>query len=245
MYNRFGIIISLIWLLFSCRKESACFHSHGVTQEIPTIIDLDDFKHLILEGNDVVLNLVKDTLNYAEIYGGENAVQFIHTNINDDKLLISNQNRCNWLRNSKKRVQIDLHFKYLESIRNVGDGEIINSNLLILDTLSIHQNGTGNISLEVISKRIWVDLYVIGNVTLSGETKSLIAVVGSYGHLLAKDLKAGWVNVKTVHEGDAHVFPIGGLSATCEKIGNIYYYNEIINPIIKENKQGKVIFIVE
>ena len=244
MYVRIrNIIIALCLILSSCKKESACRHSYG--KDTVTYIELNDFNSFTLDGNDVFINLVNDSINFMEIVGGENSSKHIDYKIEDKELIITNNNKCEWLRNTKNRLRIDLHFKDLRDLKNLGDGVISNLSELNIDTIFIHQNGTGNINLELTSERIWLDMYVIGDIELKGKCESLIATVGSFGNLKAKNLKADWVNVKTIHEGDAHVKPMNGISAICEELGDIYYYNEIDKPIISESEEGKVELILE
>ena len=228
----------------SCSKESACFHSYGDETNSPIINELEDFNSFILDGS-VGVNLVKDSLNFMEILGGKNAIEFVNYTIANKDLIVTNESKCNWLRNYEKRVQVNLHFKDLRTIRNLSDGIIKNEDKLNFDTITIHQNGTGEINLNVSAERVWVDSYVIGDVELQGSCNSMIATIGSFGNLKAKKMKAGWISVTTIHEGDAHVFPVNAMKARCEQLGDIYYYNDVENPNITESEEGKVELVLE
>lgn len=229
----------------SCKKESACWHSYGKESVTPIRVDLENFDSFLLDGNDVFINLISDSVNYIEIIGGENSSRHINYKIENNKLIITNNNKCDWLRNRDNRLKINLHFKKLIDIKNAGDGSINSPEAITFDSVFIHQNGTGNINLAINANRIWLDMYVIGDINLNGNCETLIATIASFGNLKAKDLKANDIDVKTIHEGDAHVNPQKSLKAVCEEIGDIYYYNKVDNPIITESEEGKVEFIEE
>ena len=242
--NRIVIIILTFVFLQACKKESACFHSHGVELEIPVYIAIDEFEKLETDG-DFHVNLVKDNTNYIEISGGKNSVEFIDYELEGDKLILKDGNKCAWLRDYDDRIEIEVHFTSLKDIRNVSEATLGNEGTLDIDTLTIHQNGTGDITLNLSSQRIWTESYVIGDITLSGTSASLVAKVASFGHLNASTLKAGWVSVTTTHEGDAHVYPVNALKAVCEQIGDIYYYNSVENPNITESEEGTVTLVTQ
>lgn len=207
--------------------------------------DIGDVRSFVLDG-DLNVFLVQDTLNYLEVVGGENSIDFVQYEKNDDELRLFNESKCNWLRNYEREVKVNFHFKDIREIRNLSVGVIDYVEPLKLDSLSIHQNGTGDIRIAVNgADRIWVDTYVIGDVELTGDTKSLIATVGSFGNLKAKSLEAGWVSVEVTNEGDAYVNPVNAMSATCTQLGDVYYYNDIVQLEITESEEGKVELVLE
>ena len=129
------IFITLLTLL-SCKRESACWHSYGNNLEVAAYVELDNFNSLVLDGNEVYLNLINDSINYFEIIGGENSSKHINYNIENEELTIINNNKCEWLRNNDKRITVDLHFKNLRDLRNLGDGMIFSKDVVNFDTLS-------------------------------------------------------------------------------------------------------------
>src|SRR5690242_20273176 len=87
----------LCLLLFSCKKESLfdCFKSTGdiVTERR----NIGTFTETIIYNNVNVI-IVQDSLTYLEINAGENLLPLITTEIRNGKLIIENNNKCNWVR---------------------------------------------------------------------------------------------------------------------------------------------------
>lgn len=239
------IIVTYIVGLLSCKKDSACFHASGDEAATPVRYDLDDFHSLVLDGNIHVV-LHPDTANFMEVRGSENDISHIEYVLKGEKLTLYNRNKCNWIRSYKHEMQVTLHFNNMHEVTNLDNGRISCVDYLKVDTFSIYQNGTGDIAMQFDSAHhIWVNTYVIGDVYIYGQSRSMIATVGSYGHLWAETCKVDWIKVETIHEGDAHVYPVNALKATCTQMGDIYYYHHVENIDITESEEGKVELVTE
>ena len=160
------IVICFFLLLVSCKNKSACFHSYG--SETSFYIETGSFNKLNIDG-DFNVNLIKSDQEIIEVIGGENNAQFIRTNNDNNELFITNDNKCNWLRNYDNEIQINVYFKNIKTIRSIGSSYIYNDIPFHVDTLFVHVNGVEDVSLELDSVNfIWVDMYVIGDLELRG-----------------------------------------------------------------------------
>lgn len=131
--------IFLIIGLFSCKKASdrACVKSIGNVMVIEN--DLADFNHLYL-GPHLRFNLVQDTINKIKIKGGENVISFVKTDFIDGRLHITNENKCNFLRSYKKKIEVELHVKKLQNIEFDATEPVFCENTIITDYLSVTIN---------------------------------------------------------------------------------------------------------
>ena len=164
------------------------------------------------------------------------------TKVTDKKLYISNINKCNWVRNYKKKIKVFVTTNDLTTITHDGEGIITSNDTLKRDILFLHITGAGDIKFNINANQIWLDMYVLGNVELSGVTDRLNASVNSFGHLLTKDLICDECDILSTGEGDAYIHCEKSLKATIKHIGNIYYYgNPVVESIITGD--GKIVNI--
>lgn len=231
------ILFFLVGLLFSCENKNSCFHSYG--DEKSLIIEVTNFNELNIEGG-YNINLIKSTEFKIEAIGGANNLEFVNVELFDNVLTIKNDNQCNWLRDYDNQVLLNIYFKDLKVITNSSESYIFNKTPLVLDTLFIHQTGVGDFDLKFESANyLWTDMYVFGDVEISGNIDEFHCKVASYGNLRAKELRANVMYIEASHEGDAHVYPTLFIKAICSKIGNIFYYNDAKEIVVEQTGKGK------
>lgn len=163
-----------IWipvLFFSCEKasERACIKGFGDDSMIEQ--ELGEFNQLYL-GPRLRFDLVQDTLNKIVIKGGENVIGFVKTELIDGKLFITNENKCNFLRSYKKKINVELHLKKVQNIEFDATEPAYCLNTLSTDYLSVTINeSAGRFHLDLnaevlytVVNRNWGNFEVVGNV---------------------------------------------------------------------------------
>ncbi|QHJ06823.1 head GIN domain-containing protein [Hymenobacter busanensis] len=211
-------------LLGACRKdhELDCFKSNGkVTTQTR---ELADFTTLRVFDN-IEVTVVQDARTYAEVRTGENIQEDLMLDVRDDALRVYNTSRCNWVRRYDVPRQVTLHVPHLKNVFNVGEKTIRTAGTFQQDTLFLHLSRAGDIEFAVDSKYLWVDLYELGDMRLSGRTDAFVATVGDLGSLYAKPLTARRTNVTLNYNGDgnAHVTTTDYLSADIAGPGTVFY----------------------
>jgi hypothetical protein len=134
MERKIIILIALIILFFSCEKQESCLMSVGKYSEI--IIPLDSIDRLYVEGR-VNLYLIKDSIDFLKIKGGENLINGVSINQKNYELKIKDKNKCYWLRNYKHWIDIETHYRNINYINPEIYGEMIFENTCIQDTINI------------------------------------------------------------------------------------------------------------
>jgi len=236
----FIAFISLL-LFTTCSKENSfdCLKSTGTI--ITEKRNLPDFNSIFIEDN-IDVYIVQDTFRNVKIEAGKNIISNIKTEVTEKTLFIKNANKCNWVRSYKKKIKVFVTTNDLTTITHDGEGLITSNDTLKTDTLFLHITGAGDIRFNINAKLIWLDMYVLGNVELSGVTDRLNASVNSFGHLLTKGLICKECNILSTGEGDAYVYCKETLKATIKHVGNIYYYG---NPEVERiiTGDGKIVNI--
>lgn len=113
-------VIYLVSILFifisSCKKseERQCIKSAGDESERIEMISAP-FDSLFLYDN-IIYNLIPDTVNKVVFTGGENLLNFADLEVESNKLKIKNNNRCNFLRSYQQKITATIHFEELNYI---------------------------------------------------------------------------------------------------------------------------------
>jgi hypothetical protein len=144
------ILLFVFLLMFGCQKEkrSNCTKSWGKQTQESRV--LDNFKAIYVYGN-IEINLIHSSENKVIIKTGENMLDLISTEIENDTLYIKDIRTCNWVRSFKKDIQIDIYFKNISGLYlNNATGNITAEDTLKLDTLNvIAWDTSGDIILNV------------------------------------------------------------------------------------------------
>ncbi|OON65841.1 GIN domain-containing protein [Hymenobacter sp. CRA2] len=211
-------------LLTSCQKdhEGDCFKSNGkVTTERRELAPF----HILRLYDNVEVTVVQDTETYAEVRTGKNIQEDLELTEQDGTLTIHNTSRCNWVRRYNVPRQVTLHTPRLTDVFHIGEKTLRTQGTFRQDTLFLHLSRAGDIEFDVESRYLWVDLYELGDMRLTGRTEQLIATVGDLGSLYAQGLRArrAQVELNKLGDGDAHVQVTDYLSAQVAGSGTLYY----------------------
>ena len=156
--------------LYSCKppNERNCFKGAGESDSL--IVELPHFSKLVLD-EYMTFILVQDTVEKVRIYGGENLLNHIVLNTdNSEEIIISNENRCRFLRYKNNEILVYIHFKHLDALIYNGSETLSNDGVLQLDDIQITTTGAaGSINLNLTANEIY-NYNELGwpDITLSG-----------------------------------------------------------------------------
>ena len=217
----FSLLLPTV-LLWGCQKENVwdCVKSTGPVQT--EIRPLAPFRTLRIFDN-VAVTVVEDSIHFAEVTAGENLHKKLITEVRNGELTVRNINKCNWVRSYKNPLQIRLHVAKLKDVFHDGDVLLKSENRFPADTLFLHVTGAGDTELELETETVWLDMYELGDVRLSGNNRSLTAFVLSNGSLKAEGLLNEEAFVKITDQGQAFLQVSKLLTAEINGLGNVYF----------------------
>ncbi len=234
------IFISLLAGVKSCKKaeDRECLKStgHVVTQEfgIPSFTKLD-------LNEKIEFCLVQDSVFKVVLNGGENLLNDVKISVSNDRLTITNENKCNFLRSYKKVIKAEIHFVDLTEIKYRGTEILTNLDTLNLPWLTLEiLNSSGSINLNLNSKMIYASASGgYGDFNLSGTTDYANLFIDNNGfcntyNLSVKD------SVKVVSNTMGNMMVNSNntiLKADIKNGGNIFYKGVPSNIVL--NKKGK------
>ena len=185
-----AIIFSIVCLamVFSCKKPEnrACYKSIGDESIVER--SLNNFSLLDL-GPHLRYVLVQDTVNKVLLSGGKNLLNFIETNVSDNKLTVVNKNKCNFLRKLDHVIIVEIHFINIINIYSESTEEVFCESLTT-DYLTVTLRdgfGTMMLNVDVLSINVGIS-HGWANFDLSGQANYAKFNINSNGFGNAYDL---------------------------------------------------------
>lgn len=226
IFRKFNILIlSAILLLFSsCKKDSWCNCLENTGGEHSEIRQIADF-HTIEMDNNVDVILTPGTTTQVKVTCGKNLVDGIKTEVSNGILHISNINKCNWLRDFKNKFTVEVTYKKLEYITNLGNGNLNCSDTLIADRFQVDSwNGTGVLNFIIDCREIYFKLHTgPGDIVASGKTGIMYVYTAGNGFVKVAAVESDNTYVTSKSTGDCEVSVSKTLEAIIEYHGDVYY----------------------
>lgn len=235
--NNFKNILSLVVLsiVFSaCKKENMfdCFMKAGSnTTEIRNVAYFDQ----IFLYDNVNLIITQDTINEVMIEGGKNLLKKIRTSVKGNILEIRNNNKCNWSRNYKNKINVNVKVKALSYIEYWGSGNISTINAITVPHLRIDSHdGSGTITLNLNTKKVELVIHTgPANFIVTGKSDQNYAYSTGNGVIDCRDLASNYCFMVNSSTADFYTNPKDHIDAEIKYLGNVYYMG---NPPIKNQK---------
>lgn len=234
--------IALLALASSCKKSPL---TNG--KVITETREISAFDTLYLYDNIDVTLVCSDTYK-IEITTGENLIPNIISEADGERLLLRNDNTCNWLRSYDIPLEARIYYNSkISSIIYESVGDLSSETYISDDTLSTFnlkvEDGSGNIDIKVNCD----DLYLT---ILSGTNETSIGGNASYAYIYQRglgpidflEIPCVKADVYSYRSNNIYVNCSDNLNANIYDIGNIYYKgNPEIKSYISPDAKGKLI----
>lgn len=150
--KNFVIIISVLLVFASCKKEQECDCFNSTGQIIMEQRNVESFNTIVLN-NNINLILKQDSFFSCSVEAGEHLLSGIKTEVENGILKISNTNKCNWVRSFSKQINVYLNIKSIYRVEYNGSGNIVCQDTLHMDSLRFDSwDGSGKASFLIDSK---------------------------------------------------------------------------------------------
>jgi hypothetical protein len=179
----------VIFSTFSCKKpaDRKCFKTVGAyssdTLSFESFNKIRIFEHL----NCV---LIQDSMDQVVISGGKNLIEMVECKLDNGFLELKNLNQCNFLRNFKNDILIEIHFTELINLESFHSGQITNLDTLQLKWFAYNGlDGAGSCLLNL--KAEFISVYIEhghSDITLQGKVNNLAININNYGACNSKEL---------------------------------------------------------
>jgi uncharacterized protein YdeI (BOF family) len=166
-------------------------------------------------------NLVKGKEGEISIKGDANLMDYIITEIKNNKLVVKVKDGIT-LKPSQSIV-VTIPYESISSVSLAGSGDIENSGTIKADKFKVYLDGSGDIKLSVSSQSLESSISGSGEIELKGFAKNLTTNIAGSGDFNGKSLESTNVNARITGSGSADVVCNGKLIARISGSGDVNY----------------------
>jgi predicted small secreted protein len=226
----FNSMLSLMFLALITLSSCNTMCVQGTGEVVTRQIDLNVMKGIV-QSSVVPVEIGFGMNQKVEITGHENLIALLETSVESDLWYIDfKENVC------PDGMRIKVTLPVLEKISIEGSGNVTGVTPFQSPKLVLWIQGSGDLSLEVSSEDIEVEVDGSGDVKLSGRTNELSVEIDGSGDVDASTLNAKEVKIDIDGSGDVKTQVADALEVDLNGSGSVYYKGD--PPAIKMNKNG-------
>lgn len=215
-----GILISM----FSCRKENRwdAFKSTGKMSEKE--IQVASFDKIAVH-NKINVVITQGPSCKVVVHAGKNLLDQIVAKKEGDFLVISNHNRCNWVRSYEYEITVQVQMVDVKQIVQYGTGLISCTDTIHSpDSITIDMKNSGDIDLVFTTWTSHVNNHAsVGDIRVAGHAGVSYIFNSGNGFIHAEDLTTDITFLGNHDTGDSFVNAGHILEATINYSGDVFY----------------------
>jgi hypothetical protein len=224
MKGQFIVILVFYCSIAACKKANR-FDCIKRTGEIQTDSrPLNNFDIIDVQNNVDIL-LIQDSVCYTVIEAGKNLISNIETSVVGNKLMVKNNNRCNYTRSYKHAIKIYIHFKKLNELIYEGTGPITSLNTIKNEVFTFNSwDGTDTVKLKLDVPLVYTNIHTgVADLHITGESEQLYAYAKGSGSFKMQEFKCKNVYINNSSTSDQYFWAEKKLEALLQYVGNTYY----------------------
>ncbi len=242
MKGKFILILAFYFSITACKKANRfdCIKRTGeIQRESRTLGNID----IIDVQSNIDVLLIQDSVCFAEIEAGKNLISNIETSVVGNKLIVKNNNRCNYTRSYKYAIKIYIHFKKLNELIYEGTGPITSLNTIKNDKFTFNSwDGTDTVKLQLDVPLVYANIHTgVADLILTGQAEQLFAYAKGSGTFRMQAFKCTNVYTNNETSSDHYFWVENKLEALVQNVGNTYYKGNPAEITQINNHQGKLI----
>jgi hypothetical protein len=233
----------LVAFIFSCTKEHSCDCFKGTGDTTTEFRKLLPFNKISIE-NNINLYITEDTVFYMTVEAGSKLISSITSEVKDSCLYLKNENKCNWVRSFKNKINVYLNCGSLQEIKcNQSSGNVFSTNTLHSDYLQIDSwDASGVVNLAIDTKTAWFNLHTgSGDLNISGKSDVCYLYSAGNGKADLLNLTNGILYMNNKSTNNCFVNAVHELDVNIGYVGDVYYTGDPDTIITDITGSGKLI----
>ncbi|WP_298504684.1 head GIN domain-containing protein [uncultured Maribacter sp.] len=187
------------------------------------------------------VELVDGSEGKISLKGEENLLDYILTEVKDNKLVIKVEKGVNLKPSTwNNGIIITVPVESISAVTLSGSGDIIGKKTIKTSDFKTAMSGSGDISLDINSNNIDASMSGSGDINLSGTTNNFDATISGSGDIKAFDLNATNVDANISGSADIKVTVKERLKARVSGSGDITYKGNPIKIDTKVSGSGDI-----
>lgn len=240
MLKNISIIVIISQLISSCSSDPCLKNSGDQSYEIRLLSD--NIQEVDLY-NNLALDIYIDTVNYLAVYGGENIIPHIQSEIEGTLLSITNNNDCRFLRDFDRNIRLELHINGFSTLRHFGSNEIVMHDTLKTDEFEFESlDGSGRVIVLVSSNEARIRLGGLTNFAIAGHAQFAHIDLQGSGFIHGENYSAISSYIYQRGTGDCSIRVQDKLTCKIDAIGNLIYFGSPELNVESHAGKGELIF---
>lgn len=244
-------ILTAFFLVFilSCDSENAndCLQKTGDIVREEMVVDVFD---KILVNRDIEVIIKDGSIQKVEIETGSNLINDVEANVVDRKLILTDNNTCNFVR-GYGITKVYVTSPNITEIRSSTQYEIRSDGVLTYPNLSLFSEDfsapdtftNGNFRLQIENETLRITFNNLSNAFISGTTnKFYVGLFAGTSRVEAGALVAQNVEISHRSSNDVIVNPQASISGVIRGTGNVISLNRPPLVEVEEQYKGRLIF---
>jgi Putative auto-transporter adhesin, head GIN domain len=231
------VLITLFSLVTGCNKENApdCFQSAGEDRTI--VRDIEPFESIDIS-DYIQIELLDTNFTAVEITGPKNLLPEVITEVKDGKLIIRNDNTCNFTRSFKREITVRICSPEFRNIQNHGTGNLKSINTLNGNVFKLeNRDAAGRIELDLDVDTASVYTHTgVCDVVMKGRAFKTVLFEQGVGYTDARNLQSDYTYINNSSLNDIYASARLYLFGYVKFSGNIYFSG---NPTIDQEIDGQ------
>ncbi len=175
----------------------------------------------IVAGGSFDVKLVSGTEGEITIYIDENLLEYLITEVENDKLKLKWKKGSNI--STRNKILITVPFKDISGVTLSGSGDVFSEATIKASDFKAILSGSGNMKLAVKSTYLSSRISGSGNIRLSGAADKLEYAISGSGNINGYELVSNEADVRISGSGGIKTNVTENLKARIAGSGNIYY----------------------
>ncbi|ULC59269.1 DUF2807 domain-containing protein [Flaviramulus sp. BrNp1-15] len=244
------IYIISIFFIIACDSENAndCFQKTGNIIQQEVVVDSFD---KIFVNRDIELIIKEGAIQQVLIETGENLMNDVEAFVLDGKLILTDNNNCNYVR-SYGITKIFVTSPNISEISSSTQYDISSDGVLTYPSLTIlsedfnnpeNEFTSGNFKFQIDNNSFRLVFNNLSNCFISGRTNNLnITFAAGTSRFEGRNLVAENVNIWNRSSNDMIVNPQQSITGRISGTGNVIAVNEPPIVDVEEQYKGRLIF---
>ncbi len=221
------ILLLLPFLFVQCEKEQMgdCFKGKG--ERVQEEREVSGFSTIVLHDH-IRLILDPGKEEGVTLEAGENLIPLIKTERKGDRLILRNDNTCNWARSYDGVIEARVGFEDLDRLEYRGTAGIRTNGTIRTESFRFDQwKGMGDVALQLECDTAYLKLHTgAGDLSCEGSAEWSYLFGGGKGFMRLENFPTDKVHAVSDASGDIRLNVVEKLWAETRSLGSIFYYGD-------------------
>ncbi len=173
-----------------------------------------------------------------EIEADKGYLHRVITEVKGHQLRIYTEGRISWKRTYLPKIYVTV--TDLDNITSSGGADVFTKGTIKVDSLVLNSSSGSDIYAEVDTRKLFLNSSSGSDLKVKGKTIYLNASSGSGSDIIAEDLAAKYVTVKSSAGSDARVYALESIDAHASSGSDIIVYGSPTTKNFKESSGGDI-----